>query len=151
MRYVLSLFFPCFFALLLFRVLHVIHVDLAWYETEIPLRALIIIFTLVFFVVVDIAVSPRVTALRWEKKRRFKGQVQIGFEDGGVRHETDLNQSVISYEVFTDIYHWRETYFLFIDKTVAYILPERGLVEGDLASFGAFLEQKTGLIIKELK
>lgn len=143
-RYFLIQFFYCFIGLLLFRVF-----VLPWHETK---RAwIIMIFTLIFFVVVDNTVSPRVTALRWEKERRFKEQVQIGFEDGGVRYEVDLNQSVISYDVFTGIYHWRETYFLFIDKTVAYILPERGLVEGDLASFGAFLEQKTGLKIKELK
>ena len=94
---------------------------------------------------------PRILGLRWEKERRYKGMIRACFDDNGITSDTELDHAVSSYQCFTKLFHWRETYFMFSGKNSAWILPERGLVEGDLASFGAFLEQKTGLKIKELK
>lgn len=48
------------------------------------------------------------------------------------------------YHAFERLYHYRDRYFLFVDKLHAYILPEDRFVVGDSADFRAFIEAKTG-------
>lgn len=46
------------------------------------------------------------------------------------------------------LYHYRDRYFLFVDKLHAYILPEDRFVVGDSADFRAFIEAKTGKTVE---
>ncbi len=57
----------------------------------------------------------------------------------------------LAYSAICDIVHCRDTYFLYVNKRRATILPERCFTEGDPAAFGAFLAEKTGLKLKEIK
>ena len=95
--------------------------------------------------------EPRVTGLRMEKNRVQRGQISWTFDDTGVSGVTNVSQSHYDYTAFQELFHSRQTYFLLLGKQQAVVIPERGLVEGDGAAFGAFLEEKTGLKIKEIK
>lgn len=52
------------------------------------------------------------------------------------------------YHAFERLYHYRDRYFLFVDKLHAYILPEDRFVVGDSVDFRAFIEAKTGKTVE---
>ena len=52
------------------------------------------------------------------------------------------------YHAFERLYHYRDRYFLFVDKLHAYILPKDRFVVGDSADFRAFIEAKTGKTVE---
>ena len=54
----------------------------------------------------------------------------------------------VPYHAFERLYHYRDRYFLFVDKLHAYILPEDRFVVGDSADFRAFIEAKTGKTVE---
>lgn len=118
------------------------------YQLSVGVWFLLILYP---FVVAFFIFSPWINGMRREKQRRYKGVFRACFDDNGITSDTELDHAVTSYQSITQICHWRETYYLFLGKNSVWILPERGLIEGDLAGFGAYLEQKTGLTIKKIK
>ena len=56
-----------------------------------------------------------------------------------------------AYTAFSALYHSRGNYYLYVDKGHAFVLPERCFTRGDPAEFGAFIAEKTGLEMKEIK
>ena len=54
------------------------------------------------------------------------------------------------YDAYCDLVHYRDTYYLYIDKRKAQIVPERCFTQGDPAAFGSFMAEKTGLTVKEI-
>ena len=55
------------------------------------------------------------------------------------------------YDAYCDLVHYRDTYYLYIDKRKAQIIPERCFTQGEPAAFGPFMADKTGLQVKEIK
>lgn len=85
------------------------------------------------------------------KTIRAHGVIMLTADDSCIHTEAENLTTQISYQGICDIVHCKETFYLYIDKRNAQILPERCFTEGDPAAFGAFIEQKTGLKIKEFK
>ena len=56
-----------------------------------------------------------------------------------------------SYSTVSAVYHSKGTYYLLLTLNTVMILPERCFTQGDPAAFGAFVTEKTGLEIKEIK
>lgn len=86
----------------------------------------------------------------------FRNQLQAGpltmeFADVEVRVFADRMKEQYAYSAFRELVHWRETYYLYVDKKHCILLPERCFKEGDPAAFSGFIAAKTGLEIKELK
>ena len=80
-----------------------------------------------------------------------KGTTTVTTTEEGIRAAAEGMSTDIAFSALCDIIHYRGTYFLYVDKRRATILPERCFVEGDPAAFGAFLAEKTGLEVKEIK
>ena len=85
------------------------------------------------------------------KSARSHGTIILSFDDAGCHEKSEAITAEYAYPSFCDLVHYKDTYYLYIDKLKAQILPERCFTEGDPAAFGAFIEQKTGLKIKEIK
>lgn len=66
------------------------------------------------------------------------------FSDEGLTQSSDKATATVPYSAFERLYHYRERYFLFVDRLHAYILPEDCFVVGDSADFRTFIEEKTG-------
>jgi len=75
---------------------------------------------------------------------RMLGTMDFVFEKKGLK-VTDRNNSVVlSYVEFDEIIRYHDMWFIFRNKTRAYILPDSKFYEGDLSELPAFLEMKTG-------
>lgn len=79
------------------------------------------------------------------------GSISFTANEQDIRLTTDRSSSDLDYSVIESAVHRKDVYFLFVNKKQAYILPERCFTEGDPAAFGSFIEEKTGLKIKEIK
>ena len=66
------------------------------------------------------------------------------FSDEGLTQSSDKATAAVPYSAFERLYHYKDRYFLFVDKLHAYILPEDRFVVGDSADFRVFIEAKTG-------
>ena len=64
---------------------------------------------------------------------------------------TNSTRKRTRYEDVTGLFHSGDAWFVTLDNSRGYIFTQRGFVEGDSAAFGAFLEEKTGLEMKEIK
>ncbi|MCR5663993.1 MAG: YcxB family protein [Oscillospiraceae bacterium] len=80
-----------------------------------------------------------------------QGTVALTANEENVRAEAKGLSTVVEYTGYTELVHYKDAYYLYVDKRKAQILPERCFTEGDPAAFGAFIERKTGLTIKEIK
>ncbi len=85
------------------------------------------------------------------KNLMSKGCVTLRADEEGIHIEMPTIASSVAYASYRDLVHSGETYYLYIDKRQANILPERCFTEGDPAAFGKFIEEKTGLKVKEIK
>lgn len=70
------------------------------------------------------------------------------FSDEGLAQSSSKAAASVPYHAFECLYHYRDRYFLFVDKLHAYILPEDRFVVGDSADFRAFIEAKTGKTVE---
>ena len=85
------------------------------------------------------------------KMQKEAGPVTLSFEEDLVRTESKNIREEIRYNVFIELYHEKNAYYLYTQKRRAMILPERCFTQGDPAAFGDFIAEKTGLEIKEIK
>ena len=116
------------------------------FDSEI-IRYYIIILVAIGALIVVRLVTPR-TML---KALRSHGSIDLTIDDEGIHEKSEKITADYSYPSICDIVHSKEAFYLYIGKLRAIIIPERCFVEGDPAAFGAFLEQKTGLKLKEIK
>lgn len=78
------------------------------------------------------------------------GFLKVSLDDAGVTEETqNKGVSHYAYSAFVDLARYRNTWFLFLDKKHALILPERCLVCGSAFQLEGFLSDQTGLPIKK--
>jgi len=79
----------------------------------------------------------------------IKGEYRFGEEE--VQQKLNYMDGKFAYSAFKELYHSGSAYYIYIDKAHAIVLPERCFTQGDPAAFGAFLTEKTGLEVKEIK
>ena len=94
---------------------------------------------------------PRWSVWRLWKKRldhRYGPQV---FREQDMTSSYDQIREEIPYSAVRELLHRRGVYYLFLDKYVAIIAPESRFTKGDPAAFAAFLTEKTGLAVREMK
>lgn len=70
------------------------------------------------------------------------------FSGEGLTQSSSKATALVPYSAFERLYHYRERYFLFVDRLHAYILPEDRFAVGDSADFRAFIEAKTGKTVE---
>ena len=79
----------------------------------------------------------------------IKGEYRFGDEE--VQQKLNDMDGKFAYSAFKELYHSKGTYYMYIDKAHAVVLPERCFTQGDPAAFGPFIAEKTGLEVKEIK
>lgn len=72
----------------------------------------------------------------------------IKLSDDGLTQSSSKAAAMVPYGAFERLYHYRDRYFLFVDRLHAYILPEDRFVVGDSADFRAFIEARTGKTVE---
>ncbi len=107
--------------------------------------AILLVIAAMYFVLREIRVRASLKSLT------AQGTIVVTADDGGLHAEAKTMHSDYDYATFCDIVHSKGTYYLYINKRQAQIIPERCITEGNPAAFGAFLEEKTGLKLKEIK
>ena len=89
----------------------------------------------------------------WRTKRMMvegEGGFTVTLEEEGVHGKSEKGESSYPYSAVIGAYHYRERYFLFLDKRHAMLLPERALVMGDPSLLQSWLEQKLKRDIQKL-
>ncbi len=85
------------------------------------------------------------------KSANSHGCTYVTADENGVHVKAEMITSEFGYASFCNLFHYKGTYYLYIDKIKAQIIPERCFTGGDPAAFGKFIEEKTGLTMKEIK
>ncbi len=116
-----------------------------WTADMVKYYMLLVVSTVLWFVLKEVRLRGSLKALRGQ------GTIIIAADEEGVRADAAALHTNFTYDAFCDIVYSRDTYYLYISKIQAQIIPERCITEGDPAAFGSFMEQKTGLKIKEIK
>lgn len=89
----------------------------------------------------------------WRTKRMMvegEGGFIVTLEEESVHGKSEKGESSYPYSAVVGVFHYKERYFLFLDKRHAVLLPEWALVRGDSVTLRAFLTEKLGQEIKEL-
>ncbi len=95
----------------------------------------------------------RINAGALLKAQKNLENVQWVFEDEAVRASAATVESTYRYDSFRELFYSvkNRCFYLFINAKTALILPERCLTKGEAASLRSFLQEKTGLEVKEVK
>lgn len=89
----------------------------------------------------------------WRTKRMMAAGAEsstVTLEEESVHGKSKLGESSYPYSAVIGAYHYRERYFLFLDRRHAILLPERALIRGDPTGLKDFLEKKMGKEIIQL-
>ena len=84
------------------------------------------------------------------KSVNAQGTITLTTDESGIHARTATLSTDFGYDAYCDLVHYRDTYYLYIDKRKAQIVPERCFTQGDPAAFGSFMAEKTGLTVKEI-
>ena len=111
----------------------------------------VMLVILVPVLIAELLMMPRIQARRTEKLFSRMGHHEMRIEEDGILSETRLGQSWYEYGAIENAYHYNDAYYLFINRQQALVIPERCFTQGEPAAFGAFIAEKTGLEVKEIK
>lgn len=78
-------------------------------------------------------------------------EFERNFREDGIESIQPFTVQNFEYAGISDVYHHGNSFYLLMPYRVAMILPERCFTQGDPAAFGAFIAEKTGLEVKEIK
>lgn len=90
----------------------------------------------------------------WNTKRlMMEGEASstVTLEEECIHGKGEKGEGSYPYSAVIGAYHYKERYFLFMDKRHAVLLPERALTRGDPAALKPWLEVKLGKEIVELR
>lgn len=105
-------------------------------------------FLLVFLAATRVSRAIKVRAAvreQWQNSRRS----QIVFGEDEYVTSGEHGGGHADYSAFQIVYHWKDYWYFYRDKTHALIVPARCLTEGDPAAFSGFLREHCGLTVKE--
>lgn len=81
----------------------------------------------------------------WRSRRlmlKDVGAITVTMTDDQIEEQTEKGASRFSYQMVQEVLLFRDTYFLFLDRRHALILPIRSLTEGHAHTFAAFWHEK---------
>ncbi len=82
---------------------------------------------------------------------RVLGTMNFVFKKSGFEVTDRRDTVLLSYLDFDEFIHYDGMWFLFRNKTKAYILPDDKFYEGDISELSEFIRAKTGKLPTELK
>lgn len=91
--------------------------------------------------------------IAWRTKRMMvegEGDFTVELEEESIRGKSEKGESAYPYSAVIGAFHYKERYFLFLDKRHAMLLPERALIKGDRTVLNGFLTEKLGKEIEEI-
>ena len=91
--------------------------------------------------------------LAWRSRRvaiKNTGALTVTLTEDGIGETNTMTSAVFPYSTIQEIVCYCDTYFLFVDKRHAFILPIRHFSAGTVASFEAFIGEKCGKSIRKL-
>ena len=94
---------------------------------------------------------PHILALSMVKTYRKIGSIDMCFGENDVMVQRAVESTVYQYGAFDSLYHGKGAFYLYLNRQQALVIPERCFTQGEPAAFGAFLAEKTGLEVKEIK
>lgn len=94
---------------------------------------------------------PQILALSMLKTYRKMGSIEMRFDENDVSVQREVESTVYQYGAFDSLYHGVGAFYLYLNRQQALVIPERCFTQGDPAAFSAFLNEKTGLEVKEIK
>ena len=143
--YILSVLINVLLVLLLAAMLVFM---IAFRETEMLRYFLLVAVMGVLYQFID-----RINAGALLKTQKNQENVHWVFEDEAVRASAATVESTYRYDSFREIFYSVKyrCYYLYLNAKTAVVLPERCLIGGDAAAFRGFLQEKTGLEVKEVK
>ena len=112
---------------------------------------MILIYLLLFGLYVLWLITGELRVRSALKSLIAQGSITVTADEEGMHAEAKSIHSSFAYTAYCELVHSGDTFYLYFDKRRAQIIPERCFTEGDPAAFGAFIEQKTGLKLKEIK
>lgn len=115
-----------------------------------PMTALCMV-ACILFLWIGVFYHKRTAILTWRKFAKDHDVSITVLEEDRIYGKGKLGESVWPYDSITALYHYKDSYCLMVGKSQVIMLPESDLCQGDLASFPAFLEERTGKTITELK
>ena len=123
-----------------------------FYQYKVWWPEFVLLFALCFFIYFVVSGKKRYAKAMMKNFSYYPElSSQTSFEEDGFRQEGDKLHRSYRYSWVKSIKHGHGFYQLSGEDSDLILLPERCFVEGDPAAFGAFLEEKTGLKIKEIK
>ena len=84
----------------------------------------------------------------WLSYESSVGHPRLAFEEEGIRRDSGER---FAYEDVTGLFHSGDAWFVTLKNSRGYIFTERGFIESDPAAFGAWIADKTGLDMNEIK
>ena len=99
----------------------------------------------------EMLLMPWILAATMAKTYRKTGSIDLCFGEEDVSARRTVESTVYQYGAFESIFHGKEAFYLYLNRQQALVIPERCFTHGDPAAFGAFLAEKTGLEVKEIK
>lgn len=94
---------------------------------------------------------PQIIALTMVKTYQKMGSIEMCFGENEVKVNRTVESTVYQYSAFDSLYHGVGAFYLYLNRQQALVIPERCFTQGDPVAFGAFLTDKTGLEVKEVK
>ena len=125
-----------------------------WLRLEYNAVLLLVYAVAVFGFLVYSFFQDRLRAREANKQRKANGGVTTIFFSEEQFECTARNvKAQYNYGAIRELWYSKShsTFYLFMDKKSAIIVPERCFTQGDPAAFSAFLSGKTGLEVKEMK
>ena len=113
-----------------------------------PMRMPVNLMFMLVMLVYPIWMTNSTRKRTWLSCESSVGHPRLTFEEDSIRRDSGER---FRYEDVTGLFHSGDAWFVTLDNSRGYIFTQRGFVEGDSAAFGAFLEEKTGLEMKEIK
>lgn len=88
-----------------------------------------------------------------ENRRKMTGYVekmQLSADESGIDISSDGNVEHVDYKRIEEIYHCRESLFIYVADDRAYIIPDDAFTGGTAAEFAAYAAKKCGRELKNV-
>ena len=113
-----------------------------------PMRMPVNLMFMLVMLVYPIWMTNSTRKRTWLSYESSVGHPRLAFEEEGIRRDSGER---FAYEDVTGLFHSGDAWFVTLKNSRGYIFTERGFIEGDPAAFGAWIADKTGLDMKEIK
>ena len=114
-------------------------------------RSVMIPYCIFVLLLIALPFANRFLIDRLFEANRSMCRGEYRFGDSGVETGDESAPRLYTYFSFCEFCRSGRAYYLYVDQNHAFVLPERSFTQGDPAAFGPFVEEKTGLKMKEIK